>query len=165
MLTNMVRYMLHLLAARLGISALAELCLCTLSSDAESEIRSAISRGLSLQQVLDFGSNQAEQNGVQAKPRDTSTQVIFTHVLTDAKPHERLVSLVTTTVAEHLDQSLWVTLAPLMNHSISMRLIQAMVDRQQVKSEQLDQLQRQHESALPEKKRARLSQHGTMELK
>ncbi|KAH7412228.1 hypothetical protein DE146DRAFT_751358 [Phaeosphaeria sp. MPI-PUGE-AT-0046c] len=150
-------YMLHSLSSRLGISALAELCLCTLSSDAERDIRDASSHGMSLQQVLDLGSNESGDKGVRVESANTSVQIIFAHVLADPEPPEQLVSLVTTTLAEHLDPSMWAAIAPLINHSISIRLIQAMVDRLQVKSEEVGQLHVQHESTFPATKRARLA--------
>jgi hypothetical protein len=62
-------------------------------------------------------------------------QVVFSHVLKDAKSHQRLVDLVVTRLAEHLDLGLLEKLARTIGLGISILIIKAMVQLRQVKTE------------------------------
>jgi hypothetical protein len=64
-------------------------------------------------------------------------QVVFSHVLKDRQSPGRLINLVITRLAEHLDLSLWEKLALKVNHGISLLIIQAMLQKREVKLESL----------------------------
>lgn len=134
------------------MDALTEQCLCTLSTHAESYIKEAISQGSSLQQVLCPPTGNEEHKNSRHDPAHSYTQVVFRHVLTDPTPPERLMVLVTDTLSEHLDPSLWDVLEPKVNETISRRLIKAMVARRQMECEALDQLRSKRDNVIMEHK-------------
>jgi hypothetical protein len=99
-------------------------------------IRVAVDQGITLGQVLRLTSNTEHKSGQSPLPHNM-VQVVFSHVLKDRQSPGRLINLVITRLAEHLDLNLWEKLAPKVNHGISLLIIQAMLQKREVKLESL----------------------------
>jgi hypothetical protein len=133
-----IRYKLHALALTLDMKVLVQQCLSRLSTDTESMLEMASSKGLTLQQVLGFGSEAEEENDLLI-PTGNVVQVVFQHVLEDERSPKRLVTLVTRALTESLEPSLWEKLKHMINHRMSLLLIEAMLAHRQVKDEVLEE--------------------------
>lgn len=132
------RYTLHVIASRLGMTVLAETCLARLLTDTNNMIEAAFFKGLTLQEVLNHDSSAGEGSATPAKVKGTNNvvQVVFDHVLQDAKCPSRLLDLVVITLAECLELGLWQNLVPRINHQMSLLLIEAMLQSRQIKIEE-----------------------------
>jgi hypothetical protein len=136
------RYALHEVATKLGMTVLKQQCLARLLTDTENMILAAFSEGLTLQEVLGLDSRNSEKVATQAKAiaSDNVVQVVFNHVLQDAKCPPRLLDMVISTLAECLEPGLWQELTLMVNHRISLLIIQAMLERRQIKMEEMQGL-------------------------
>jgi hypothetical protein len=128
------RYSLHTVATELGMTSLSQQCLMQLYNETDAMIQAAISNGISLGQLLDLTSKPEDKPGQSPLP-ENMVQVVFSHVLKDTKSHQRLVDLVVTRLAEHLDLGLLEKLARTIGLGISILIIKAMVQLRQVKTE------------------------------
>jgi hypothetical protein len=129
-----LRYALHSLAAELGMTSLALQCLTRLSNETDAMIQIAISTGTTLGELLDLTSKPEDNTGQSPLP-DNMVQVVFRHVLEDDKSHKRLVDLVVTRLAEHLDLELWEKLSRRISPNISLLIIKCMLQIRQIKTE------------------------------
>ncbi|KAF2832416.1 hypothetical protein CC86DRAFT_366209 [Ophiobolus disseminans] len=127
-------YALRALATRLGMTELETQCLSKLATDTEDMIRLAISQGLTLQEVLGLGAEPEE--GQQRVPASNLAEIVFQHVLTDKISPKRLLALVVRTLAEHLEPGLWRLLEPKITPTMSLRIIKAMLDHRQIKTDE-----------------------------
>ncbi|KAL5117039.1 hypothetical protein ACEQ8H_004998 [Pleosporales sp. CAS-2024a] len=128
-------YAIYVLAMTMGISQLAETCLSKLACDATDAIEEEMQNGRSLRQLLEDNRNPSAANSHSSGSSKNTVQVVFDHVLDDSNPPQRLVELVIGTLADHLDVSLWSTLGPRFNLSLSQKLIKVIAERRQVKIE------------------------------
>jgi hypothetical protein len=128
------RYSLHTVATELGMTSLSQQCLMQLYNETDAMIQAAISKGMSLSQLLDLSSKPENKPGQSPLP-ENMVQVVFSHVLKDGKSHNRLVDLVVTRLAEHLDLGLLEKLTGTIGLGISILIIKAMVQRRGVKTE------------------------------
>jgi hypothetical protein len=125
---------LHGLATDLGMASLAQQCLTRLSLETDAMIQTAISKGVTLGKLLDLGSKPEDKAGQSSEPKNI-VQVVFRHVLEDDKSHQRLVDLVVTRLAEHLDLDLWENLSRRISPRISLLVIKTMLQIRQIKAE------------------------------
>lgn len=105
-------------------------------NDAEETIKSALHYGLTLQQLLGVG----QVNVPTPQPsfaEGNVVQEIFHRVLKDEQAPDRLKALVVNSLAEHLDCGLWAQLEPMISHATSLRIIDAMLRRAQMKKEEV----------------------------
>lgn len=109
-------------------------CLCKLASETEGTIQLALSRGMTLKDLLDMNTK-AEDTEAEATLASNVVQVVFSHVLKDKEPPETLVKLVVDCLSRFLDPELWAQLEIMVNHATSRLLIKAMLERRQFKSE------------------------------
>jgi hypothetical protein len=121
---------LHGLATDLGMASLAQQCLTRLSLETDAMIQTAISKGVTLGKLLDLGSKPEDKAGQLSEPKN-----IVRHVLEDDKSHQRLVDLVVTRLAEHLDLDLWENLSRRISPRISLLVIKTMLQIRQIKAE------------------------------
>lgn len=129
------RYSLHAVASDLGMASLAQQCLIRLSTETEDMINTSISHGANLGQVLDLNVKANVDRPSQPLLPRNMVQVVFSHVLEDDTSPKRLVELVVTRLAEHLDVDLWEKLACRVTHPISLLIINAMIQSRQIKTE------------------------------
>jgi hypothetical protein len=64
--------------------------------------------------------------------------VVFKHAIKDKTTPRRLLSLVVDTLAVSLDMQLWLQVKDLVGHGMALQVIEAMIARQQVKTELYD---------------------------
>jgi hypothetical protein len=121
-------------ATELGMTSLSQQCLMQLYNETDAMIQAAISKGMSLSQLLNLSSKPENKPGQSPLP-ENMVQVVFSHVLKDGKSHNRLVDLVVTRLAEHLDLGLLEKLTGTIGLGISILIIKAMVQRRGVKTE------------------------------
>ncbi|KAF1917588.1 hypothetical protein BDU57DRAFT_446045, partial [Ampelomyces quisqualis] len=141
-------YSIHALAVSLGMAVLAQKCLAKLLTETEGMIEAAFSEGRTLQQLLGLDSSANPESATPAKATatDNVVQVVFSHVLKDTTCPQRLLDLVISTLAECLEPALWRELALTINHRISLLLIEAMLERRQLKIEEVHDLDVRPES-------------------
>jgi hypothetical protein len=132
------------LADRFGVAQLHQVCLYKLSDRTDEAIRCALSQGSNLQQLLRLGVG-ADDGGKEVDteadtempvPPDNIVKVVFHHVLTDAKPPDRLRKLVVETLAEHMEPILFAHLEPKIPLPIALQLIRSILLRKQINSEE-----------------------------
>jgi hypothetical protein len=116
------------------MTSLALQCLTRLSNETDAIIQIAISKGTTLGELLDLTSK-LEDNTDQSPLPDSMVQVVFRHVLEDDKSHKRLVDLVVTRLAEHLDLELWEKLSRRISPNISLLIIKCMLQIRQIETE------------------------------
>jgi hypothetical protein len=116
------------------MTSLALQCLTRLSNETDAMIQIAISKGTTLGELLDLTSK-LEDNTDQSPLPDSLVQVVFRHVLEDDKSHKRLVDLVVTRLAEHLDLELWEKLSRRISPNISLLIIKCMLQIRQIETE------------------------------
>jgi hypothetical protein len=116
------------------MTSLALQCLTRLSNETDAMIQIAISKGTTLGELLDLTSK-LEDNTDQSPLPDSMVQVVFRHVLEDDKSHKRLVDLVVTRLAEHLDLELWEKLSRRISPNISLLIIKCMLQIRQIETE------------------------------
>jgi hypothetical protein len=116
------------------MTSLALQCLTRLSNETDAMIQVAISKGTTLGELLDLTSK-PEDNTDQSPLPDSMVQVVFRHVLEDDKSHKRLVDLVVTRLAEHLDLELWEKLSRRISPNISLLIIKCMLQIRQIETE------------------------------
>jgi hypothetical protein len=116
------------------MTSLALQCLTRLSNETDAMIQIAISKGTTLGELLDLTSK-LEDNTDQSPLPDSMVQVVFRHVLEDDKFHKRLVDLVVTRLAEHLDLELWEKLSRRISPNISLLIIKCMLQIRQIETE------------------------------
>jgi hypothetical protein len=116
------------------MTSLALQCLTRLSNETDAMIQIAISKGTTLGELLDLTSK-LEDNTDQSPLPDSMVQVVFRHVLEDDKSHKRLVDLVVTRLAEHLDVELWEKLSRRISPNISLLIIKCMLQIRQIETE------------------------------
>jgi hypothetical protein len=127
------------LAGRLGVEALFETCLTKLCTAATDNIENAIVNAIPLRSLLGYGPG----------PTDDVVDVVFKHVIKDPNAPRRLQDLVTDTFAACLDKELWMQVKPLVSHGMAIQVIEAMIDRRQIKTELYDQASIKSESEDP----------------
>jgi hypothetical protein len=92
---------MFMLARSAGVTALSQQCLDKLSSDTKDAIQVALSRGLTLREILGLSSEPEVKE--LAIPVDNVVQVVFQHVLKEDTLPRRLIDLVVSTLATHLN--------------------------------------------------------------
>ena len=127
-------YDLWALATRLEFVVLADECMDCLFQTASNRICTALASGRSLRHLLGLSKeHDAPDSDIQS---DAVVTTIFSHVLKDDNPPEKLSQLVIHAMARAMDTETWAELQHTVNQSIARQLIAVMVTRRELKPEQ-----------------------------
>ncbi|UPX20083.1 uncharacterized protein EKO05_0010328 [Ascochyta rabiei] len=128
-------YEVYELAIKLGVNALAEVCLCQLFNTASDIIHKTQRLGIALDTLLGFTSaEESEKLQDQHVVSDNTVEIIFQRVLKDEKPPARLLDLVVDVMAKRMHSRLWAHMQETISRPVALRLVETMLHLKDMKA-------------------------------